>query len=166
MKVRRSSLRRETTPHDHRACVSESLGAAEALAHERKLRLTPRRREVLEIVARSHRPIGAYDVLAKLTKLARENLAPPTVYRALDFLQAHGLVHRISSQNAYVACFAPRAAHRAHFLLCECCGCATEIADPTLDAALTSCAKRARFTVARETVEISGRCRTCVEADK
>jgi Fur family zinc uptake transcriptional regulator len=162
----RASSRHEIARHDHRACVSESLGAADALAQEQKLRLTPRRREVLEIVSRSHRPIGAYDVLAKLTRLSRATLAPPTVYRALDFLQAHGLVHRISSQNAYVACFAPRAAHRAHFLLCEACGCATEIADPALDAALTSCARRARFAVSRETVEIIGHCAACTAAKK
>jgi Fur family zinc uptake transcriptional regulator len=147
--------------HDHRRCVSAALGGAEALARERNLRLTARRRDVLKIISRSHRPLGAYDVIAALGKLSGETPAPPTVYRALDFLIAHGLVHRIDSQNAFVACFHPRNPHRAHFLLCENCGSATEIADAELAATLAKCARRAGFAVARETVEMLGRCRDC-----
>jgi Fur family transcriptional regulator, zinc uptake regulator len=154
--------RRRREAHDHRACVSASLDAADALARERKLRLTERRREVLKIISSSHRPVGAYDVLAAMAKSSEaQRLAPPTVYRALEFLLAHGLVHRIDSQNAFVACFAPRSAHRAHFLLCERCGCATELASPELDAALAGCARKARFAVSRETVEMIGVCNAC-----
>ena len=157
-----SRPRKSRNAHDHRACVSATLDAAEALANERKLRLTERRREVLKIITRSHRPVGAYDVLAALAKSSdSQRLAPPTVYRALEFLLAHGLVHRIDSRNAYVACFAPHSAHRAHFLLCERCGCATELASAELDTALAACARKAHFAVSRETVEMIGVCNAC-----
>lgn len=161
--MRSTTVRRKVRgAHDHRACVSATLDAADALARDRKLRLTERRREVLKIISRSHRPVGAYDVLAALAKASHgARLAPPTVYRALEFLLAHGLVHRIDSRNAYVACFAPRAPHRAHFLLCEQCGCATELASLELDSALATCARKAHFRVSRETVELIGVCKAC-----
>jgi Fur family zinc uptake transcriptional regulator len=153
--------RRSLLSHDHRPCVAASMSAAEALARQRRLRLTPRRREVLRIVARSHRPLGAYEVLAALARSGGESPKPPTVYRALDFLLAHGLVHRIDSRNAFVACFRPARAHRAHFFLCESCGCASEVQGEALGSAVAACAREAGFTVRRETVELIGRCRSC-----
>jgi len=152
---------RSEASHDHRHCVAASLSAADALARERRLRLTPRRREVLKIIARSHRPLGAYDVLAALGRAGRGTPKPPTVYRALEFLLAQGLVHRIDSRNAFVACFRPARAHRAHFFLCEICGCASEVHSEDLGHALGACARDAGFTVKRETVEIIGKCRNC-----
>jgi Fur family zinc uptake transcriptional regulator len=146
--------------HDHRACMTQTLATAEALARERGERLTPLRRRVLEIVLESHRPVGAYDVLAGLARDGTRP-APPTVYRALDFLRAQGFVHRIDSRNAFVACFAPAKAHRSHFLLCIACGLATEIEDATLDAVLAETARKAGFAIERETVEITGLCADC-----
>jgi len=150
-------------PHDHARCVTTVLAAAEAMARTRRVRLTPLRRRVLEIVARGHRPFGAYDVLAELAKAEpeRARVAPPTVYRALDFLLAQGLIHRIDSRNAFVTCFAPERPHRAHFLLCEACGQATEIRDAALAKALEGTAAAAGFSILRETVEIAGRCADC-----
>ncbi|HWA91335.1 MAG TPA: Fur family transcriptional regulator [Rhizomicrobium sp.] len=146
--------------HDHAACMAETLAAAESLAKDRGERLTPLRRKVLEIVLSSHRPIGAYDVLAALAQ-GGTRPAPPTVYRALDFLCAQGFVHRIDSLSAFAACFAPEKAHRSHFLLCQVCGRAAEIDDPALDAALEAASRRTRFRASRETVEITGVCADC-----
>jgi Fur family zinc uptake transcriptional regulator len=153
--------RRTSSHHDHRSCVAASLSAADALARERRLRLTPRRREVLRIVARSHRPLGAYEVLAALARDRASTPKPPTVYRALEFLLALGVVHRIDSKNAFVACFRPSHAHRAYFFLCETCGCASEVPGEALGATIASVAREAGFKPSRETVEIIGRCRTC-----
>src|SRR6185437_7641314 len=102
------------------ACMAATLQSAEALAGARGEKLTKLRRRVLEIVLESHTPMGAYDVLATLARDGAKP-APPTVYRALDFLRAQGFVHRIDSLNAFAACFAPARAHRSHFFLC--CGC-------------------------------------------
>jgi Fur family zinc uptake transcriptional regulator len=146
--------------HDHGACMADALAAAEALARSRDERLTPLRRRVLEIVLESHRPIGAYDVLAALTR-DRTKPGPPTVYRALEFLLAQGFVHRIDSLSAFVGCFAPGKAHRSRFFLCLRCGRAAEIEDPDLDGALVAAAARAGFAATRETVEIAGVCGDC-----
>lgn len=142
--------------HDHDACMAPSLKVAEALG----TRLTPLRRRVLEIVLESHKPMGAYDVLAVLARDGGKP-QPPTVYRALDFLTHQGLVHRIDSLNAFAACFQPAKSHRGRFLLCRACGRAAEIADQALDGALKAAAAKAGWTVDREIVEITGVCAEC-----
>lgn len=147
-------------PHDHDACMADTLASAEQLAASRGEKLTKLRRRVLEIVLKSHRPMGAYDVLGALAKDGTKP-APPTVYRALDFLRAQGFVHRIDSQNAFAACFTPDRPHRSHFLLCRACGQAAEIEDRTLDEALAEASGRAGFTPESETVEITGLCAQC-----
>lgn len=147
--------------HDHKSCQTSALHAAETLAEKRGVRLTPLRRRVLEIVLKSHRPMGAYDVLKELSP---ERPQPPTVYRALDFLLSQGFVHRIDSLNAYIGCFAPAEPHRSHFLLCERCGRAAEIHDDALTHALRAAAHAAGFAVQRETVEISGLCPECASS--
>jgi Fur family zinc uptake transcriptional regulator len=149
--------------HDHAACKADTLATAEALALDRGEKLTKLRRRVLEIVLESHRPMGAYDVLGALAQDGTKP-APPTVYRALDFLRAQGFVHRIDSRNAFAACFAPDKPHRSHFLLCRACGQAAEIDDPALDAALADASDRAGFTTEGETVEITGLCADCHNA--
>ncbi|HXD37644.1 MAG TPA: transcriptional repressor, partial [Rhodanobacter sp.] len=70
-------------PHHHDA--KGFVHAVEAASQARGLRLTPLRKEVLELIASEHKPIKAYDLLALLRE-KHGNAAPPTVYRALDFL--------------------------------------------------------------------------------
>lgn len=146
--------------HDHGSCVAHALAAAEAECRRRGARLTDVRRRVLELVWRSHAPIGAY---ALLEILGREGFcaAPPTVYRALDFLLAHGLIHRIERLNAYTGCTRPGIPHAGQFLLCEGCGTAAELDDQTIDAAIGAAAARLGFTVHRQTVEVDGLCPAC-----
>jgi len=149
-------------PHDHTACFAGTIKAAVTLAETLGLSLTSLRRRVLEIVAASHRPMGAYDVLAELGRTYASRPAPPTVYRALDFLLRHGFVHRIESLNAYVACFAPATRHAAHFLLCRVCGRVAEIEAPALSLVLDEVSKAADFKIEREIVEIAGLCSDCM----
>ncbi len=149
--------------HDHKACMAATLASAETLSEARGQKLTALRRRVLAIVLESHRPVGAYDVLAALGR-GGTRPAPPTVYRALDFLRAQGFVHRIDSLSAFVGCFAPEKAHRGHFLLCRACGGAAEIDDPGLDGALHEAAARVGFAPERETVELTGLCAACRKA--
>ncbi|MGE5546232.1 MAG: Fur family transcriptional regulator [Solirubrobacterales bacterium] len=146
--------------HDHGACVADALAAAEAECRRRGARLTEVRRRVLELVWQGHAPVGAYAVLEAL---ARDGFcaAPPTVYRALDFLLAHGLVHRIERLNAFVGCSHPGSPHAGQFLLCSECGAAAELDDPSIDAALAAAAARLGFSVARQTVEVEGLCSLC-----
>ena len=112
--------------HDHEHCIEDAVAAAEKLCADKGLRFTPLRRRVLELVWSSHKPVGAY---ALLDQLRDEDLgsAPPTVYRALDFLIEHGLIHRIERMNAFVGCSHPGEAHRGFFLICGECGNAEEM---------------------------------------
>src|SRR6266852_9126627 len=101
----KSNLRTAFPPpnHDHDRCASDAIAHAEAICAARKERLTPMRRRVLEALLASHQPLGAYELIDRLAvRTARP--APITVYRALDFLREQGLVHRIESRNAFIAC--------------------------------------------------------------
>mgnify|MGYP001627321270 CR=1 FL=1 len=148
-------------PHDHAHCVHDALAEAERLCTERGVRLTDIRRRVLELVWASHQPLGAYDILDKLTAEGHKP-APPTVYRALDFLQEQGLVHRIASRNAFVGCNHPADRHTGYFLLCQCCGNAEEIGEGgALGKAVAAAARAADFEVQSQTLELAGTCRHC-----
>ncbi len=155
--------------HDHRACVEVALATAARLCLERRARLTPLRRRVLEPVWRSHAPVGAYDILGRLSveqgtaaeQGTRRPNAPPTVYRALEFLLAQGLIHRIESLNAYVGCVHPDGAHGGQFLICTGCGATAEVHDPRVDAAVARRAEELGFAVARKTIEVAGLCPPC-----
>jgi len=146
--------------HDHAQCVRTALDAVERVCEARGVRLTALRRRVLELVWQGHRPVGAYDVLDALSR-ERGRVAPPTVYRALDFLLHHGFIHRIERLNAYIGCPQPGTNHVGHFLICRQCGSAAEVADARTDRAIAREAAAVGFSVERETVEISGTCPGC-----
>lgn len=147
--------------HDHRHCSARALARAEALCSAREARLTPLRREVLEILAASHQPLGAYELMDRLAQTGARR-APITVYRALEFLIENGLVHRIESRNAFLACInnheggAP-----VVFLICERCGAVGEAPSAAVTKTLAWAAKRAGFTPRAPVVEITGVCSHC-----
>lgn len=145
--------------HDHASCVRDALVQAEAICARRGLRLTELRRRVLETVWESHAPVGAYEILERLAHGRR--MAPPTVYRTLEFLSREGLIHRIDSLNAFVGCRSPEAMHRAFFLICRSCRNAVEIHDHSVEAAVERVAEAAGFALERATVELAGLCARC-----
>ncbi|MSO54365.1 MAG: transcriptional repressor [Rhodospirillales bacterium] len=148
--------------HNHASCVADAMTRADGLSRDRGVRLTELRRKVLALVWSSHRPIGAYAILDAL-KRQHEAAAPPTVYRALDFLMEQGLVHRIQSLNAYIGCSDPEHAHHGVFLICRACGNALEIEDRTLDTAIRRAAGRRRFAIEQRSVEAIGLCPACAD---
>lgn len=152
--------------HNHAHCIDNALATAKRLCEERSLRLTPLREQVLQLVWQSHKPLGAYAILDLLAEQSAggKRQAPPTVYRALEFLLEHGLVHRINSLNAFIGCSQPRAQHHSHFLICQRCKSTVEIVDTTLDQTIQALAQRASFTTAGTFVEITGYCSTCRRA--
>lgn len=150
------------TAHDHGRCVAAAIADAQAICTARGARLTALRRQVLELVWASHRPVGAYAILDALGRRGGAG-APPTVYRALEFLLAHGLIHRIESQNAYVGCCQPGERHAGQFLICSGCGNAAELDGDAIAQAVSAEARRRGFFVARQTVEVSGVCSHCAE---
>ena len=147
--------------HDHKACISAAIACADKVCVKRNQRFTALRKRVFELVWRQHKPIRAYDVLEELQKDGRA--APPTVYRALDFLLNLGLIHRIESLNAYVGCTKPEREHQGHFLICTECLCYAELNSPEIKAAIISSAQKTGFEVQHHTIEIMGLCPKCKE---
>jgi len=148
-------------PHDHSRCVAGALAEAEALCARDGVRLTALRKRVLELVWQSHKPLGAYDILAVLSDEDGRRAAPPTVYRALDFLLENGLVHRIASLNAFIGCTHPEHAHQGQFLICRGCHAAIELEQPAISAAIVAGAEGVGFSVESQTVEVVGLCSRC-----
>lgn len=151
-------------PHDHSRCVHTALTEADVLCTRQGLRLTALRRRVLELVWQSHKPLGAYDILAVLSEQDGRRAAPPTVYRALDFLLENGLVHRIASLNAFMGCSHPEHAHQGQFLICRSCHVALELEQASISDAIVSSAKEVGFSVEHQTVEVVGLCANCRSA--
>ena len=146
--------------HDHRACIDKALDRAEAICAERKVRLTPVRARVLELVWASHAPVGAYGLLDEL-KNDKAGAAAPTIYRALEFLLEQGLIHRIESLNAYVGCDHPDSGHSGPILICRACGQAAEIEDNGIGAVMARWAGHAGFEVETPVIELKGLCPRC-----
>ena len=116
---------------------------------------------MLQALLSSHRPLGAYEVIDELAK-SMPRPAPITVYRALDFLMENGLVHRIESRNAFLAC-----AHNhddiamVAFLICDRCGSVGEIPAAPIANAINEAARGTGFSPKLSVVEITGTCVHC-----
>ena len=146
------------TRHDHADCQQHLLQSAHKLCTQRSVRLTPRRLQVLKILLRSHQPMGAYEVLQTMNEIEK-NITPPIVYRALEFLQQQGLVHRIESQNAFIACIHPGHDDTAQFLICDKCQRVAELENQQLPAIQQ--ARDLGFEAGHAVVEIKGLCAAC-----
>lgn len=150
--------------HDHERCTADALKHAEERCAERSQRLTPIRRQVLEVLLESHAPLGAYEIMDRAAA-SGPRPAPITVYRALDFLRENGLVHRIESRNAFVACVNNHASgDLVVFLLCERCGAVGEAASAAVADQLKAAARSAGFTPKTPVIEITGVCSHCRQA--
>jgi Fur family zinc uptake transcriptional regulator len=148
--------------HDHARCAADAIVYAEAVCAERAQRLTAPRRQVLEVLASSHKPIGAYEIIDSIARKHKARPAPITVYRALEFLMKHGLVHRIESRNAYLACIHNHDKEAlVAFLMCNTCGLVGEASTDALAQQLAAAAKKAGFQYAMSVIEITGTCSNC-----
>ena len=147
--------------HDHHGLKGPSLGraleAAEARCATNQERLTAPRRRVLELLLSADAPMKAYDLIAAYGAQG-EAAKPPTVYRALEFLERLGFAHRIESLNAYVPCRI-EGGHAAAFLICDCCGEAAEF-EPDFGPQLAA-AQAAGYQVRQVTLEARGLCAGC-----
>ena len=141
--------------------IDRLLDHADRICEAKGARLTDLRRQVLGLILESEAPAGAYDLLDRL-RATRHGAAPPTVYRALEFLLEHGLIHKLESRSAFVGCVGHAdAGHAAQFLICCGCGQVTELDDHELAHALDDAAKRLGFIVGKATIEAEGRCANC-----
>ena len=160
-----------TDPHHHVHDAAGFVGAVELACRERGLRLTPIRAHVLGLIADAGKPLKAYDLLDQI-RLSKGGegegpgaAAPPTVYRALDFLLANGFIHKLQSVNAFVACHHPSTAqHSVPFLICDRCHNAVELEDRQVVSALDERARALGFEPQAQTLEVHGLCARCVAA--
>ena len=149
--------------HDHAHCTADLIARAERTCERRGSKLTGQRREILSSVAQSHSAVGAYDIIERMAEHGPRP-APITIYRALDFLLAHGLVHKIESRNAYVACSHSHEGQPAALLICESCGTVTELDAPEIFERIVEKAKAQKFSPAHTLIEMSGTCGSCAGA--
>jgi len=140
--------------------VAIFLDQAESLCDRRNLRFTKLRKQVLELVCKAEQPVGAYHLLDEMRESGR-SAAPPTVYRALDFLLDQGLIHRLATNNTYLACAHPQNPHTAVFLVCSVCGHTREVHTEGVIAELRQQAEPFDFAIQHASVEVTGLCNHC-----
>lgn len=151
--------------HDHTACITAAMHQAELVCQRAGVRLTQLRRQVLELIWQAHTPLGAYALMEMLEKSSdRKRVAPPTVYRALDFLIEQGLIHKVHSLNAYIGCSHPRREHNDALFICIKCGFTEEVPSNSIQQAINLSASQNRFTVKEKILEIVGHCSSCRES--
>jgi Fur family zinc uptake transcriptional regulator len=132
-----------------------------SLDHASRAELTRNQALVFDALSRAHAPLTAYTILDQLR--AEGFRAPPQVYRALEKLVEIGMVHRLESINAFVACSHPGCGEHATvaFTICDLCGQVSELNDHALSHALKGIALEADFALRKSTVELRGRCGKC-----
>ena len=140
--------------------IEIALARAQRICTLRGARMTPVRRRVLELILRANQPPRAYALLAQLER-GSGKLGPPTVYRALDFLLAHKLIHKVETSNAFVACGDVEHSHQSQFVICEDCGATEEIRDDEIVESLRRLGEGRGFAVDRQVIEARGLCPAC-----
>ena len=164
------------TPSD----VNERLMAAKEQCRASGARFTPLRQQIYQLVLEANKPVGAYDLITQLQQMrltepeaknpasakqknsqTPKNVAPPTVYRSLEFLLSEGLIHQLTSINAYVPCCHLRAQHTAAFLICAQCQRVQECSSLPVQEIMSFAQQDVGFMVERSVIELSGRCQAC-----
>lgn len=155
--------------------IAERLTAALEQSRLRGVRFTQLRQQIYQLILQANKPVGAYDLITKLQQVRlsetdstshskqslSKNVAPPTVYRSLEFLLEEGLIHQLTSINAYVPCCHPRAEHTAAFLICQQCQKVQECSSLPVQEIMSFAEQDVGFKVARSVIELSGRCQAC-----
>lgn len=143
--------------------VNAQLSLAEELCEQSGRRLTPIRRKVLELLLRQEgRSLKAYELLEAMRNI-HPGSAPPTVYRALDFLVEAGLIHRLDAVNAWIACHDAGGAPHDLLVVCTHCGAVAEISDPVMSARLAERVALTGFRPTSHETEIRALCAKCQE---
>jgi Fur family zinc uptake transcriptional regulator len=148
--------------HDSTLDTAHALAAAASLCRERGAQFTEVRRRVLEALWQAGQPLTAYELMPRLEAALERRLAPPTIYRSLDFLMDQRLVSRIESRNAFVPCAHPEHPHACVFFVCDRCSTSVEVENTAIEHLLADGAASLGFEVRRRVVELQGLCAQCV----
>jgi|TARA_B100000902_G_scaffold30488_1_gene36533 Fur family zinc uptake transcriptional regulator len=128
----------------------------------KNLKLTPVRQKVFQLLVKEKSGLGAYRIL-DLLREAGFNSQPPVAYRALDFLVEHGFVHKIESQNSFVACSDPGEHHSPIFMICKKCDSVSEATVSVPASDLSEALMATGFQVEQTIIEAEGVCSTCAD---
>ena len=142
--------------------TKQILDRAAEVCRERGVKFTPQRARVLELVVEAGRAVTAYDILDQLGEDGSRP-APPTVYRALEFLLDNGLVHKLETLHAFVTCSHPEHPHSSQFFICGDCGDVAEIESEHVASSLASAEAAQGFKANRSVIEVLGTCSDCTE---
>jgi Fur family transcriptional regulator, zinc uptake regulator len=140
--------------------IDEQIKRAEQICDYHGAQLTELRRSVLSLILCSEKPATAYQLLDRLRE-THKGAVPPTIYRALNFLMAQKLIHKIERLNAFIPCTDTGHPHSVQFLICRECGAVTEIEDRGAVRAVATAARRQGFHPVETIVEIEGTCTAC-----
>lgn len=136
------------------------LTQAQSLCDDRGARFTQTRQKVLELMLRHGGAVSAYDLLDSL-KETDVGAKPPTVYRALDFLLEQHFIHRVESQNAFIACNHFSDSHQLQLFICENCKEVQEVHSPQIQQSMNEQARLNDFEIHTQTIEARGLCHNC-----
>jgi Fur family zinc uptake transcriptional regulator len=142
-------------------CIDNAINHVRSICLEKGVRFTRLREQVFTLICNSHHALGAYDLIALLASASGKNIAPPTVYRALDFLLDIGIIHRINSLNAYISCLHPSTDHTCYFLICTHCHRISDCTDANLSAHIVQLGNDNHFTINKQLLEFLGLCQEC-----
>ena len=156
-----SNSRAAYNEHDHDRCISAAIERARTVCHSQSVKMTPIREAVLKLIWQNHKPLGAYDIVDQLPQILGKRVLAPTVYRAIDFLLAQGLIHRIASLNAFIGCPFPGSDHSDLFLICRNCKTAAECSADNVNSAIAATADKNGFAMDSQSVEVLGLCPKC-----
>ena len=133
---------------------------AQKFCEASKYRFTAPRARVLSLLADCNAPMSAYQMLASLSS-GKATISPPTVYRAIEFWNKHGFIHRIASMNAYIACCGHKQHENACIFICNTCHAVLELTMQQLPPPVVSAIASKHLTVTGSTTEIYGKCAQC-----
>lgn len=129
-------------------------------------RLTIKREEILKVLLASKVPLSAYEVLDLYTQNKQASMPPMSVYRILEFLEQQQLIHRLGSQNKFIACshIHDNCHHQvSQFLICRDCHSVKEISiEQGLIKALNQQVKDGGYQLLSPQLELDCICNQCL----
>lgn len=141
--------------------VEAQIATVKLACQSQGLRFTTLREQVYRLILLAAQPIGAYELLDRLQSTSEKVIAPPTVYRSLDFLLSHGFIHQLNSSKAFFACSQPNDRHVAAFLICKCCGDVQEFSYQPIQTMLKQVEHSTKFNIQASIIELAGICQRC-----
>ncbi len=154
-------LNKPHKPPPPRLDFAEVLQIAVERCHQRRKRWTPHRRQILELLVHSEKPLSAYELLKQFNALTAHCHSPPIIYRALEGLIALGMVHRLEQRQQYIACRYPEHPHGGLLLICKECDSVAELPTEQINLALQQALSQHHFQAKQAFIEITGQCQQC-----